>query len=254
MNSPWNVALIWPAPAPAVTGPDVIHLTVRHPRLADMAVARLGGATLEEIAEVYRVSRERVRQLLKEAGLEAWESPFKATQNARNTTLPSLYRYARQRKRKQEKRRRQVEILRALAATLGRVPTFQETAHALGYRRPHAFFADWKSRPHQPARFGTHRFYRCAGLKVRGLGADGILDPDAARRRLRDPAQQRRRVQASAKANTNVNTEPWSRRYNVRVNPRYRAVAICGPDGCLCRQKIGGRQRRRDTEPPGGIL
>lgn len=170
-----------------------------------IVVARFGGATLEEIAGEYGVSRERIRQLCDRAGLtkEMLEDRPLFTKKGVAPVSEVLGRMAvRDEVRAARKsksadahragRRKWVTALKALAAELGRVPTLAELAATQGYDKNDAamatvYFATRTNGPLKtPYSTRTARLYRAAGFEPPGVGGAGhIVKKDWAGERRR---------------------------------------------------------------------
>lgn len=145
-------------------------------RTAEMAIRRCEGATLQEIASVYGITRERVRQLLTREGLGAMRRrsrgfvPFNREEFAQRQRTARVIRCRGMRKSLQRYkgwRRQAVLDLKALAVRLGHTPRYADVfmfyhvdtrwgVHRLGGR--------WLGRSHGKRARGMHRWYRLAGL------------------------------------------------------------------------------------------
>ena len=152
-----------------------------------MGLRYLGGETLEEIGQSFGVTRERVRQILTKTGINPGEfrpvrtlEPFDAVtfrrassaansvrkQNMRSSVANPAHRTA---------RRVQLAALKALAAYLGRSPTYGELGRALGLRGGVVAQVGrlWTGRSAHRPKFmqsctvGMRRMYRLAGLTPR---------------------------------------------------------------------------------------
>lgn len=227
---------------------DTIEITVKPGRVADMAVARIGGATLEEIAAVYGLTRERVRQLLKDSGLDQFQTPFKGDPtsdvqaNLRNRVLNKGG--SRRRAAKHRRRMEDIRLLRELAASLERTPTVREYAQSRELLPPD-IYARWasrfsgkgSSRHYINPGHGMQRLYHLAGLEVRGKGSAGHVDQGAMRKRgaahLRK-AQKSRTLPLGTQATW---TPRGDNRWAWQVRKDYPDFAICGPDGCNCAKR-----------------
>lgn len=180
-----------------------------------MLIARLGGATLEQIGQEFGVTGERVRQLLQKAG---WKDratgkdigivPFGGNSGKGNAShyRQSSAREAQRRERqkasdakRKARRAEQVAALQALARHLQRTPTLSEFVGLMGYAPNNAailtaIWATWHYRPRGegsglrlPHTDRTKRLYRAAGLPAPQKGRPGhILQTDwkSERRRM----------------------------------------------------------------------
>jgi len=145
-------------------------------RSAEMVIRRCDGETLQEIATAYGVSRERVRQLLKRAGVETLKRrprgfvPFDKQEFERQRTTARVLRGKAMRRSLQRHkgwRRQAVQDLKALATTLGRTPHYGDLATLYRVQETwcvHRLGGRWLGRSHSKRARGMHRWYRLAGL------------------------------------------------------------------------------------------
>lgn len=167
-------------------------------RMAQIVLAyQQPGATMDVIAKTHGVSRERIRQILRRAGVEGvsgkgWEllDPAEFWRRSTEAVTISDRRLRGSLEHFRPWRRQAVADLKALAASLGRVPTYGELGAFYGLKassKSHLGTATlmryglrWvgsrqtgKNRCSQPRVRGMHRWYRLAGLLVRKSGQSG---------------------------------------------------------------------------------
>lgn len=165
----------------------------RAERIALMTARYLAGDTLQTIGAAFGVSRERVRQLLRKAGVDAIHRPCKTWQPL--DVAGARWRAAGRRKgyitsylaepRRRAKRRELRDQLVALARVLGRTPTSADIAAILGYGatelagRVARYWSGRPGRTRQPDYANAmRRWYRAAGLRRWPPGQSPLHHPD----------------------------------------------------------------------------
>lgn len=151
-------------------------------RIVAMTVAYLDGTTLEAIGDTWGISRERVRQILKKAGVKSRRNstrvyPFDPADKRWQQHRPARIFNTEIRRdlwaRYKATRRNHIRVLRVLAQELNRTPNARELAAALGdTTNPNITVGKfWTGRPrHSAARTsGMRRLYRLAGLTYAGV-------------------------------------------------------------------------------------
>jgi predicted transcriptional regulator len=160
-------------------------------RRAEAILLVLSGCTLTEVGKRFGISRERIRQYVRDAGLNvSARVRFHDTQIQAERHMKFTARARRRRARKQRIREhmaRAVAWLRAYADANGATPIYQQLADALGLNctkndvsvnLASYFGRRWREQSRQSTR-RIHLVYRLAGLTVRALGAPGHRDGGA---------------------------------------------------------------------------
>jgi len=168
---------------------DGDHITIQTtPRKHSALLMVLAGATLEEAGQVLGVSRQRVQQYLKEAGLTSAVRSRPSRSSFDKYRKPRRDEYWRSRRatmraRRKENAARAVTYLRAYYEANGVVPTTRQLAEVLRGRKCRRH----QAAPFLVALFGGHLLdrrawrrikavYSMAGLAPRGPGS-GTMSP-----------------------------------------------------------------------------
>lgn len=121
---------------------DGDRLTIQTDRRRATAILNvLAGSTLQEVGDLMGLSRERIRQYLKDAGIRCREVRTRfhpSSPLARDKFDKAQYhrQKTRQRRRQRERVARWVPWIAQWAKAHGRGPTYKELAQAIGVRGP----------------------------------------------------------------------------------------------------------------------
>jgi len=166
-------------------GKMVIETT---PRRASAILQVLAGATLTEVGQSLGVTRERIRQYLRDAGLtvkDRFRPRDNATQAARRATFHrALTQRQRQKAEIRERLRRMATWIERFVGDNGRVPTHGELAEAMAGRprlQAMPFLLGYlRMTTMQGGRRGSRVLrlaYQWAGVEVRSRGGAGHVHP-----------------------------------------------------------------------------
>lgn len=163
------------------------------PRRASAILQVLSGGTLEEVGANLKVTRERVRQYLQDAGLtpsiRLLQRPHQKQQTENRIRFTNARRRARMERMRVKQRERVVAAIayvQEFSKRHGRAPIFRELAIGLGIRsvttrNSGALLVSYLKR-HVRRHSGTRRIlgfiYRKAGVAVRAVGYRGSIQAE----------------------------------------------------------------------------